>query len=184
MEHVKVTRSEPEWRVGVTYPHLAVTRDGRVKNLQTDRELAVTVGKTGYAQLCIRPDGRKGRARLVKIHRLVAEAWIGAAPSRRHVVNHRNGVKTDNRVENLEWVTPSENIRHSYRMGMHPRQFGEASNSAKLTDAAVRRIRRVYTPGHQRFGARALGREYGVHHKQIITAARGESWPHLDGSVS
>jgi len=161
-----------------------VTRDGRVKNATTGRELATRVGKTGYEQVCIRPGGRKGRARLVKVHRLVAEAWLGPAPSPRHVVNHKNGVKTDNRAENLEWVTQSENIRHSFRLGMHQRAYGEKSSTAKLTDAAVRRIRRVYTPWHPKFGARALAREYGVHHKQIISAARGESWPHLDGGAS
>lgn len=184
MEHDRLACNEHDWRVGSTYKHLAVTRDGRVKNLNTRRELATTVGKTGYSQFAIRLGGRKGKPRLVKVHRLVAEAWIGPAPTPRHQVNHKNGVKTDNRVENLEWVTPAENIRHAFRRGLISTSRGEDRHNAKLTDDAVRRIRRVYRPGHPRYGARALGREYGVHHKQVSMAARGLAWTHVDGGVS
>lgn len=184
MKHVSLACDEHEWRPARRFPHLLVTRDGRVKNATTGRELAVTVGKTGYPQLTIRPQGRKGRARLVKVHRLVIEAWIGPAPTPLHVVNHRDGNKLNNRVENLEWVTPAENIRHAYRNGLILPSRGEERHNSKLTDDAVRRIRRVYTPHHPRFGARALGREYGVHHKQIIAAARGEAWTHVDGGGS
>ena len=98
---------------------------GRVKSL-TDkngkkRELILKprVSKNGYLYLNLW-ESSKGRAK--KIHRLVAEAFL-PNPEGKQTVNHKNCVKTDNRVENLEWATWSENSKHASENGRLRNQF-------------------------------------------------------------
>jgi hypothetical protein len=69
----------------------------------------------GYLRLQLRADG-KPHNRL--LHTMVAEAFIGPAPSANHQVNHKSGDKTNNRATNLEWATPSENLQHAYDEGL------------------------------------------------------------------
>ena len=73
----------------------------------------------GYYCTALIKDGNK---KVFRIHRMVAEHFIGKCPSDVHQVNHINGDKSDNRVENLEWVTPAENTAHAFEHGLRPKQ--------------------------------------------------------------
>lgn len=175
------TTQEHEWRPVPGYEHLfKVTRDGRVFSMRTRRELKTLIGPTGYRQFATRIGGRKGAARLFKPHILVALAWIGPAPSDKHEVHHRDGDKLNNDVSNLEWVTRSENTKHAIETGLLEVPRGERRHGAKLTDAAVRRIRRVCRPHHRKLGVRALAREYGVCHRTVLDALHGRLWAHVE----
>lgn len=68
----------------------------------------------GYLRVNLNMDGQKTQH---YVHRLVCAAWHGPAPVDKPQVNHLNSVKSDNRAENLEWCSASENKRHAYRAG-------------------------------------------------------------------
>ena len=81
------------------------------------KKLAPKKNRNGYFVVCLRKDN-KNCCRLV--HRLVAEAFI-PNPENKPQVNHKNGIKTDNHIDKLEFCTGSENIKHSYRvLGRQP----------------------------------------------------------------
>ena len=89
---------------------------GNVRNIVDNRILKPGLtSKDYYNVILCKNKLHKG----ISIHRLVALNFI-PNPTNKKQVNHINGVKTDNRVENLEWTTASENIKHSYEMNLQP----------------------------------------------------------------
>lgn len=91
--------------------------DGTVISLATNLPLVPIKQPNGYVHVSLRD--QDGRHKQVGIHTLVAEHFI-PNPYHRSIVNHINGNKQDNRVENLEWCTSSENAQHALRNGLCP----------------------------------------------------------------
>ena len=73
------------------------------------------------------------------IHRLVAMAFI-PNPDKKPCVNHINGIKIDNRIENLEWCTHSENTKHAFNIGLHKPILGDKNILSKLSELQVKEI--------------------------------------------
>ena len=90
-----------------------VSNSGRMKSLKHGKERFLKPVQTpgGYQQVCL----YNGKAKRDLVHRLVARAFI-PNPENKRTVNHKNGIKTDNRVDNLEWATYSENCLHASRV--------------------------------------------------------------------
>jgi len=108
-----------EWRIIPDFTDYAVSNYGGVKRIVVDRmnrrlkTLKSAVGRDGYIQaaLC-----RGGKSHTKTIHRLVLNAFVGKKENLQ--CNHINGIKTDNRLENLEWVTMSTNLKHAFVIGL------------------------------------------------------------------
>lgn len=103
------------WRELSDNPRYEVSNFGKVRNSKTKRVLKPNQHKQGYQLIYLTDsDGVHGTT----IHRLVAKTFIDN-PYNKPQVNHKDGVKTNNHVSNLEWCTGQENTIHSYKIGLN-----------------------------------------------------------------
>ena len=99
------------WKDVVGYEGLyQISNDGLIMNAKRHRVVKTHIGTRGYYKLTLHKNGERHSA---EIHRIIALAFI-PNPNNYPVINHINGIKTDNRVENLEWCTIQRNSQHAY----------------------------------------------------------------------
>ena len=151
----------------------SISSCARIKNNTTGKILKQSVGKTGYYQIVTKIGGRNGRNRLFRVHREYAIAFI-PNPHGLPQVNHKDGNKLNNHVDNLEWCTASENIKHSIKMGLHP--TGSDVHTHKLTETQVMQIRELYKPYSRIYGTVRLAEQFGVSQRTISSIILRETW--------
>lgn len=103
-----------EWKRIPDFPRYEVSSLGRFRNIATGQYLRCHVSDDGYCHIGLTRDGHQ-YPKLA--HRIVALTFLEAASSEHRDVNHKNKVRTDNRLSNLEWVTRSYNSKHARNFG-------------------------------------------------------------------
>jgi len=162
-----------------------ISNNGKLKS--KDRMKVNGFGKCSYKGVILKPrlyNGyyrftlqRLNKRRQVFIHRLVAEAFI-TNPENKPEVNHINGIRHDNRVENLEWCTRSENQLHAYKIGLQTPTIiqGERHHKARLSEKDVLEIRRLYEAG---VGMTELSKMFNMNRGSIHHIIKRTSWKHI-----
>lgn len=125
--------------------------------------------KRGYVLAHIVENGEK---KWVLVHRLVATLFI-PNPDQKPQVNHKDGNKTNNNVDNLEWVTNAENRRHAVEHGLIAK--GDAL-AKKLNSEDAERIRQEYIPYSKDNNQYSLAKKYGVTQSLIMRIVNGKCW--------
>lgn len=141
------------------------------------RELGTIRIHHGYRNVRFRSPGR---TEVWLAHRVVVYSFLGEPESQeRSFVNHKNGVKYDNRIENLEFCSMAENTLHSYRvLGRKVvRTIGEAQGRSKLTDDKVRELRDKYKSGD--WSQDRIAAHLGVSQCLVSQVLRGVIWTHV-----
>jgi hypothetical protein len=166
-EGISPCRGE-DWRAVSERPCYAVSNLGRVRG-PTGRILRLKRHRDGYATV-----NMTGGPRICRmVHRLVAIAFLGVMEGRPEV-NHKNFVRADNRIENLEWVSRKQNAAHKSANGRDIK--GENHAAAKLTAAKVKDIRSRRAAGASGI---SLAREYGVSGGLIGHIVHRRAWRHI-----
>ena len=158
---------EEVWKIAVGHSHYMVSNYGRIFSIRRRVFLGVDRMRNGYVRAWL------GRGRTELVHRMVLKAFVGIDKSRPWV-NHKNGIRCDNMLTNLEWSTASENIRHKIevlgqgRLDTHPRTH--------LSNKDVREIRKEIQSGTRR---RLLAERYRISLSTVHAIASGQNWKGL-----
>lgn len=169
------------WLPIPNYENYHCSNFGRVKSFRFGKAKIMTpqTDLNGYLQIMLCKNGKR---KWHKIHRLVAFTFI-PNPDNKPQVDHVFGMKFDNYVGNLQWVTGAENKKRAYTTGLTTAPQGEARHDSKLTNEQVKWCRKVYVPDDPQFGANALAHQLGVTPMTITLAVRGKTYQNAGGPI-
>lgn len=145
---------------------------GQIKSLLTNTVLKLQKGTKGY--LTIRISSSPGNYKTKTVHRLVAKTWMGDSDL---FINHIDGNKLNNHVDNLEYCTKSENGKHAYKLGLQKSLKGSGHGSAKLNEFDVNRIRKLYSTGL--ITQKELGNVFNLSTQAIQKIVTNKTWNHI-----
>lgn len=148
-----------------------VSNLGRVRSFKNDKFgklLSTSISHKGYERVRLYDRGSK----MFSVHRLVVQAFISNYNNLPQV-NHINGIKTDNRVENLEWCTNLENIHHARKNNLVPDVIGDNNPNVKINSNIVEEIINRYNSGET---AKHIAGYFNITLSHTRSIIYGTSW--------
>jgi len=157
-----------KWKRVKGSPNYSVSDQGRVLNMDTSRILRATPSE-GYPQVQLYKDGKpSGRM----VHKLVIETFVGPCPLG-YEVNHKDGIKSHCWLDNLEYLTSSENHYHAYRIGLAKGLCGEDNPNSKLNWGKVDLMREILQKGGQ---TRDVAKYFRVSKQTVVDIEHNRAW--------
>lgn len=170
------------WKSIKTYEGLyEVSNLGRIKSLskrwsvgiKKETVLRPSISKAGYLRVVLCHNSIKKH---ITIHKLVATHFC-TNDNGNKIINHKNGIKSDNRADNLEWCTYSENALHAFSQGLVKPQKGERNGNTKIKEQDVSKIKRLYK--EERLSQIKIGLIFGISQTQVGRIVNNKRWVHL-----
>lgn len=138
--------------------------------LQEEKILKSGDNTWGYLQVTL---FKNKKVKKCTIHRLVLLSFVGKSKLE---CNHKNGIKTDNRLKNLEYCTKSENHIHAFKLGLMDKK-GEKHHLSKLINKNIIEIRKLYKNGN--YTQQKLANIYNVDRRTIGDVINKKTWKHI-----
>lgn len=180
---LKINLFPEKWKVIPDYPDYAVSNLGRVMRVTLSKNrfahtypgrLLKPLNTRGYLHLSL---CKNKKSKTHRIAHLVALCFLGLCPPGKQI-NHKNGVKTDNRVNNLEYVTQKQNNEHALSLGLWKSRNGELNPGAKLKEkdiVAIIDLRKAGWPQQR------IANKFHVHQMTISLILSGKTWSSVTG---
>lgn len=146
-----------------------VTEDGQIWSDKSHSYLAQRIGKQGYYLVNL---SINGKCRTYQVHRLVAKAYLDN-PDNLPAINHKDGNKLNNNVDNLEWCTQQHNVHHALENNLtHPAK-GMATKNGRFTEDTIKTIRLL---GKQGLSQRKIAAQYNITRSAIKQILDGTTY--------
>ena len=151
----------------------AITDNGQIWSYKRNKYLSLWNTEKGYKQVGLRDSNNEQNRDVLSVHRLVAQTYINN-PENKTEVNHINSQRDDNRVENLEWATRSENNQHAWDFGNKVFNLTDnhiSNRNRKITTDEESEMCEAYDTGL--FSQNELGKCFGISQSRVCRITRG-----------